>query len=103
MLLDHPKIDVNCKTHNGSPILQGACFFNPLAEQTVKLLLDHPNIDADAVNQDGDTALMRAVQHIRDKQCPKAVVKLMWEHPKVDINIESKSGKTAFDYMLDYM
>ncbi|KAJ2934163.1 hypothetical protein H1R20_g2895, partial [Candolleomyces eurysporus] len=77
LLLEHPSIDLNQET-DGYTALGGACRFDRITFNTIKLLLSQPKLN---VNAGKPSPLSIAVQngHI-------GVVKLLLEHPKIDVN-----------------
>lgn len=74
------KVDINAADPKGMTALHWACEMNHLP--VVVILLTKPDINVNALNEDGDSALMRAVFSKAND-----IVALLLKAPKIDVNI----------------
>jgi ankyrin repeat protein len=90
ILINHPKILINKKTHFGITALQVASSIgNP---ECVKLLLTVPRIDVNIADNEGWTPI-GAASWCGHTEC----VKLLLNHPTININLRNNDGRTPLD------
>jgi hypothetical protein len=87
ILINHPEIQINKKTHFGITALQVASSIgNP---ECIKLLLTMPEIDVNIADNEGWTPI-GAASWCGHTDC----VKLLLTHPSININLRNNDGRT---------
>merc|ERR1719320_672417 len=88
VLLGHPKINVNLKTHEGHTALHVAIRYG--LRKTVDALLARKDTNVNIQNNVGNTPLLTAVRY-KNSHAVGALV----DHPDIQVNIQNKWKNTA--------
>ena len=82
LLLKHPQIDINKGNFLALTALHNASYYGH--SKVVELLLQHPQIDVNKETDDGETAILGALNYEHSDN--SEVIELLLQHPQIDVN-----------------